>query len=83
MWILYSLVSFCAPALFGLGDLLAGSMDDEGTGSVVHAAPFAVMTMTMWATVKADALIMKEERVRRKDACADLRPGFVMWHLHF
>ena len=78
--ILYSCVSyvFCVPPNC-FGDLLAGSLDEEGIGSVVVAS-FEV-ALTMCVTVKANAL--KEERVRGRNVCADLQTGFVMWYTHW
>ena len=57
------------------GDLLAGSMDEEGIGSVV-AGPFAV-TLTMCVTVKENALKEDPEPV---DVCADTQTGVLTWY---
>ena len=62
-------------ACFGV--LLAGSMDEEGIGSVV-AAPFAV-TLTM---CHCEGKCAEKGTSLRKDACADRQTGFLIWHPH-
>ena len=85
IWILYSGSRSVFRVFTCFGDLLAGSMDEEGVGSVV-AAPFAVTLVTsMWIAVN----FRRQMRWKRNEfeegtsvpTCGPaLICGIVMWH---